>query len=117
TYFAPSVNSTSRAMPCRYQLSLPVNCRRSASLSLASLMGYPLSLLACGAAAAAPLPVGETGVASVRRLLRNRKSNEIEPLSRGNFVCLFGWKPLDVREGSALSNSNDHPGRASACRS
>jgi hypothetical protein len=48
------------------------------------------------------LAVAETGVASGQRLLRNRKSNEIDPLSWGNFVCLFGWKPLDAREGGAL---------------
>src|SRR5277367_482904 len=65
-------------MPCRYQFSLPVKCRRSASLNLPSLM-VPAFLLGLRRThCAAPLPVGETGVASSQRLLRNRKSNEID---------------------------------------
>jgi hypothetical protein len=51
---------------------------------------------------AAPLPVGETGVASGKGLRRDPKRNEIDAF--GNFVCRFGWKALVAREGGALSN-------------
>jgi hypothetical protein len=50
---------------------------------------------------AAPLPVGETGVASGKGLRRDLKRNEIDAF--GNFVCRFGWKALAAREGDALS--------------
>jgi hypothetical protein len=41
---------------------------------------------------AAPLPVGETGVASGKGLRRDPKRNEIDAF--GNFVFVLGGRPL-----------------------
>ena len=40
-----------------------------------------------------------SGCASIRRLLRSRKSNTVFAYFTRNGVCLFGWKPLDARRG------------------
>src|SRR5271163_4259955 len=55
------------------------------------------------AAAAAPLPVGETGVASGKGLL-GRPSNETASARQRNGVFVLRRKALGAREGSALSD-------------
>src|SRR5271168_1624901 len=64
-----------------------------------------LSFLVARCSAAAPLPVGETGVASRRALRGEPKRNAVfAPPPARNRVCRFGRKRLAAREGGALSN-------------
>jgi hypothetical protein len=69
---------------------------------LPSVMTDFLSFLLRGAAAAAPLPVGETGVASRKGLL-GRPSKATPSARQRNGVCFLRRKSLAAREGGALS--------------